>query len=73
MRTYLFHIGLVLAPAVVFVIYMILARKVRLSRSDTSRMLRELPWLRLLAIGIVLMAASLIALSLSSGEERGGT
>tara|TARA_B100001123_G_scaffold249958_1_gene279051 strand:+ start:299 stop:517 length:219 start_codon:yes stop_codon:yes gene_type:complete len=53
-------------------IYLIVARKVRLSKSDTARMLRELPWLRLLAAGILLMAVSLIALSLSSGEDRGG-
>ncbi len=73
MRTALFHIALVLAPAIIFMIYLIVARKVRLSKSDTARMLRELPWLRLLAAGILLMAASLIVLSLSSGEDRGGT
>ena len=73
MRTILFHIALVLAPAIIFMIYMIVARKVRLSKSDTVRMLRELPWLRLLTIGILLMAASLIAFSLSTGDERGGT
>ncbi len=73
MRTVLFHIALVLAPAIIFMIYMIVARKVRLSKSDTARMLRELPWLRLLAIGVLLMAASLIAFSLSTGDERGGT
>ncbi|MBI05584.1 MAG: hypothetical protein CMM54_01230 [Rhodospirillaceae bacterium] len=72
MRTALFNIALVLAPAIIFMIYLIVARKVRLSKSDTARMLRELPWLRLLAAGILLMAVSLIALSLSSGEDRGG-
>ena len=72
MRTALFNIALVLAPAIIFMIYLIVARKVRLSKSDTARMLRELPWLRLLAAGTLLMAASLLALSLSSGEDRGG-
>ena len=72
MRTALFNIALVLAPAIIFMIYLIVARKVRLSKSDTARMLRELPWLRLLAAGILMMASSLIALSLSSGEDRGG-
>ena len=73
LRTALFHIALLLAPAVLFMIYLIVARKVRLSRSDTAKMLRDLPWPWLLGIGIALMAASLIVLSMSSGDDRGGT
>ena len=73
LRTALFHIALLLAPAVLFMIYLIVARKVRLSKSDTAKMLRDLPWPWLLGIGIALMAASLVVLSMSSGEARGGT
>ena len=73
LRTALFHIALLLAPAVLFMIYLIVAPKVRLSKSDTSKMLRDLPWPWLLSIGIALMAASLVVLSMSSGEDRGGT
>ena len=57
LRTALFHIALLLAPAVLFMIYLIVARKVRLSKSDTAKMLRDLPWPWLLGIGIALMAA----------------
>ena len=73
LRTALFHIILLIAPAVLFMMYLVIARKVRLSKSDTAKMLRELPWPWLLGIGIALMAASLIVLSMSSGEDRGGT
>ena len=72
LRTALFHIILLMAPAVLFMMYLVIARKVRLSKSDTAKMLRELPWPWLLGIGIALMAASLIVLSMSSGEDREG-
>ena len=73
LRTALFHVVLLLAPAVLFMIYLIIARKVRLSKTDAARMLRELPWPWLLGAGIALMAASLVVLSLSSGDDREGT
>jgi len=73
LRTALFHIFLLMAPAVLFMMYLVIARKVRLSKSDTAKMLRELPWPWLLGIGIALMAASLIVLSMSSGEDKAGT
>ncbi|MFP6777117.1 MAG: DUF6111 family protein [Alphaproteobacteria bacterium] len=72
LRTAIFHIVLLMAPAVLFMMYLVIARKVRLSKSDTAKMLRELPWPWLLGIGIALMAASLVVLSMSSGEDRGG-
>jgi hypothetical protein len=72
-RTTLFHIALLIAPAVLFFIYLVVARKVRLSRSETAKVLREFPWPWLLGVGLALMAASLVALSFNSGDERGGT
>ena len=72
LRTALFHIALVAAPTALFIAYLIFARKVQLSKSDTARMLRELPWPWLLGAGIALMAASLVVLSLSSGDDREG-
>ena len=48
-RTTLFHIALLIAPAVLFFIYLLIARKVRLSRSETAKVLREFPWPWLLA------------------------
>lgn len=73
LRTTLFHIALVLAPAVIYFCYLIVARKVRLGQSGTAKVLRDLPWPALLTIGIILMAASLVLLSLTSGEDINGT
>lgn len=73
LRTTLFHIALLLAPAVLFFIYLVIARKIRLSKSEAAKALRDFPWVWLLSAGLTLMAASLIVLSLSSGEDRGGT
>jgi hypothetical protein len=73
LRAVLFHIALVMAPTILFILYLIVARKVRLSKSDTARMLRELPWVWLLGIGVALMAASLVAISLTTGGDREGT
>ncbi|MDP6474482.1 MAG: DUF6111 family protein [Alphaproteobacteria bacterium] len=73
LRTALFHIALLAAPAALFIAYLIIARKVQLSKSDTARMLRELPWPWLLGVGIALMAASLVVISMESGGDREGT
>jgi hypothetical protein len=72
-RTTLFHIALLLAPAVLYFIYLVIARKARLGKNETAKTLLALPWPWLLGAGIVLMAASLVVLSLSSGDDRGGT
>ena len=73
LRTTLFHIALLMAPAVLFFLYQLIARKTRLSKSEAAKTLRELPWPWLLGAGLALMAASLVALSFTSGDERGGT
>ena len=73
MRTTLFHIALLLAPAILFFLYLVLARKVRLSKSEFAKTLRELPWPWLLGAGLALMAASLLVFSFSTGEDREGT
>ena len=73
LRTTLFHIALLLGPAILYFAYLVIARKVRLSKSETAKALMRMPWLWLLGTGIALMAASLVVLSLSSGDDRGGT
>lgn len=72
-KTTIIHIALVLAPTVLYILYLVAARKVQMSRSDTAATLRRLPWPWLLGAGILLMAASLAALSLTSGESPRGT
>ena len=69
----LIHFALVLLPFAVYMLYLIAARKVELSRSATATALRNMPWLWLLGGGLILMAASLVALSLTSGESSEGT
>lgn len=73
LRTTLFHIALLLAPAVLYFLYLVISRKVRLSRSETAKTLRKLPWPWLLFIGIGLMAISLVFLSINTGENPDGT
>ncbi len=73
LRTTLFHVALLLAPAVLFFLYLVIARKVRLSKSEFAKTLRDLPWPWLLGAGLALMAASLVVFSLSTGEDREGT
>ena len=60
MRTTLFHVALLLAPAVLFFLYLVFARKVRMSKSEVAKTLRDLPWPWLLGAGLALMAASLV-------------
>ena len=52
LRTTLFHIALLLAPAILYFLYLVISRKIRLSRSETAKTLRKLPWPWLLFIGI---------------------
>ena len=73
LRTTLFHIVLLLAPAILYFLYLVISRKVRLSRSETAKTLRKLPWAWLLFIGIGLMAISLVFLIINTGENRDGT
>ena len=73
LRTTLFHIAHLLAPAILYFLYLVVSRKVRLSKSDTAKTLRRLPWAWLLFIGIALMAISLVFLSFNTGESPDGT
>ena len=73
MRPTLFLVALLLAPAVLFFLYLVFARKVRMSKSEVAKTLRDLPWPWLLGAGLALMAASLVVFSLSTGEDREGT
>lgn len=72
-KTTIINIALVLAPTVIYVLYLVAARKVQMSRSETAATFRRMPWPWLLGAGIALMAASLVVLSLTSGEAPRGT
>lgn len=73
MRTTLFHIAILLAPTILYLGYLVLARKAAVGKGETAKTLRGLPWPWLLGIGVVLMAASLVAIALTSGEDPEGT
>lgn len=73
MRTTLFHILLLMAPTILFLGYLVLARKVALGKGETAKALRALPWPWLLGTGLCLMAASLVVIALTSGDDPEGT
>jgi len=73
MRTTLVHIVILLAPTIIYFGYLVLARKVSLGKGETAQALRALPWPWLLGTGVCLMAASLVAIALTSGDDPGGT
>ena len=73
LRTTAIHILILLAPTILYIAYLILARKLQLSRGQLAATLRGLPWLRLIGSGLVLTAASLVALSMLIGSDPGGT
>ena len=73
LKTTLVHILILLAPTILYLAYLILARKLQLSRGQAAATLRKMPWLRLLGGGLVLAAASLVALSMIVGSDPEGT
>ena len=73
MRTTLVHILLFLGPSIAFFLYLVATRKVQMGVGPTAEALRGMPWPWLLGGGLILMAASLVALALTGGGEPGGT
>lgn len=73
LRTTLIHILILLAPTILYVAWLLLARRAHLSRARWAATFRAMPWLRLLGGGLVLAAASLVALALLGGADPGGT
>lgn len=73
LRTTLIHILILLAPTILYVAWLLLARRAQLSRARWAATFRAMPWLRLLGGGLVLVAASLVALALLGGADPGGT
>lgn len=72
LRTTLIHILILAAPTILYIIYLIIAGRLRLSKNQIAITVRNLPWVKLLASGLILVTASLVALSLLIGEEPGG-
>ncbi len=73
LRTTLIHILILFAPTALYITYLLLTRKLQLSRGQLAATLRDLPWLRLIGSGLVLTAASLVALSMITGSDPEGT
>ena len=73
LRTTLIHILILLAPTILYFAFLILSRRVQMSRSSAAAQLRKMPWVRLLGSGLVLAAASLVVWALTVGGEPEGT
>ena len=73
LRTTLIHILILLAPTILFIAFLILTRRLQLSRSQMAAQLRKMPWVRLLGSGLVLAAASLVVWALTAGGDPEGT
>ena len=73
LRTTLIHILILLAPTILFIAFLILTRRIQLSRSQLAETLRNMPWVRLLGSGLILAAASLVVWALTVGGDPEGT
>lgn len=73
LRTTLIHILILLAPTILYIAFLILARRVQLSRSHMAAQLRKMPWIRLLGSGLILAAASLVVWAMTGGSDPEGT
>ena len=73
LRTTLIHILILLAPTILYIAFLILARRVQLSRSSAAAALRKMPWIRLLGSGLILAAASLVVWAMTVGGDPEGT
>jgi hypothetical protein len=73
LRTTLIHILILLGPTILYVTYLVISGRLKLSKSHAAATLRSIPWVRLLGSGLILAAASLVALSMLSGDDPGGT
>ena len=73
LRTTLIHILILLAPTILYIAFLILTRRVQLSRSQAAETLRKMPWVRLLGSGLILAAASLVVWALTVGGDPEGT
>ncbi|MSO74191.1 MAG: hypothetical protein EXQ99_03430 [Alphaproteobacteria bacterium] len=68
-RILLTYIVPLLLPAALYIVYVVVARRIEAGQSETAARLRRMPWLWLLAAGVVLMGISLAIYSLSTGGD----
>lgn len=73
LRSSLIHLLFLFAPTIIYVVYLMAARKVDLSSGQRGQAMRQLPWIPLLGVGLVLVVASLVALAFSEGGDPGQT
>ena len=73
LRTTLIHILILLAPTILYFAFLILTRRLQLSRSTAAAQLRKVPWVRLLGSGMILTASSLVVWALLGGSDPEGT
>lgn len=72
LRTTLIHLLILLGPTILYVTYLIIAGRLQMSKGQAASTIRSMPWVKLLGSGLILVAASLVALSFLSGDDPGG-
>jgi len=70
LRSVLIHVGLVLLPSALYLLWLLVVRPRALDALKRRR-LPEGPWIWLAIVGLVLMSASLVYLALSPGGDPG--
>lgn len=68
-RILLTYVVPLLLPVALYIVYVVVARRIQSARGETAERLRRVPWLWLLAAGVALMGISLAIYSLTSGGE----
>ena len=67
LRATILHLLLLIAPTLLFFIYLLITRKISLSSEKRSEISKSIPWVPLISLGAILVIASLVAISLSGG------
>ena len=69
MRIFLTYALPLLLPALLYVLYLVVSRKVMAGKGEFAEALRRMPWLWLLGGGLLLVGVALAIYSLTTGSE----
>tara|TARA_B100000530_G_C15729142_1_gene397094 strand:+ start:412 stop:687 length:276 start_codon:yes stop_codon:yes gene_type:complete len=72
LRVTLIHLLLLFAPTAIYVGYLLVIRKLRPVSKKNNVVTKKLPFFTLIAVGLILVVASLVSLSFSSGSAPEG-
>jgi len=69
MRFFLTYVLPLLMPTVLYLLYLVISRRIMSGQGELAEALRRVPWLWLFGGGLVLVGVSLTIYSLSTGGE----